>query len=235
MLAINGLLSITKYKIDIRDRKIKMTKEKAQKIINILEKDFPDAKPALGAKNPFQFLIAVILSAQCTDKRVNATTPLLFNRWPDAKSLSNARSGEVEGVIRPLGFFRSKTKSIIGCSKGIVEKFGGTVPKERDDLESLPGVGRKTASVVLGNIFGIPALAVDTHVRRVSKRIGFTGSTNVERIEKDLCKLIPKSKWALTTNLLILHGRKTCKAPRPLCPQCPIKPLCSYYALHYKS
>lgn len=212
-----------------------MTKEKANKIINILEKEFPDAKPALKARNPFQFLIAVILSAQCTDKRVNETTPLLFKRWPDAKALANAKVGEVEGVIHPLGFFRSKTKSIIGCSKGVSERFGGRVPEKREDLESLPGVGRKTASVVLGNIFGVPALAVDTHVKRVSKRIGFTDSTNVVRIEEDLCRLIPKSKWALTTNLLILHGRKSCKAPRPLCPQCPIKHLCNYYALHYKS
>jgi endonuclease III len=156
-----------------------MTKEKTNKIINILSKEFPDAAPALKAKNTFQFLIAVILSAQCTDKRVNATTPLLFKNWPNAKLLSRARQSEVERVIRPLGFFRSKSKSIIGCSRGLVEKFKGIVPKDRVALESLPGVGRKTASVVLGNIFGVNALAVDTHVKRVSKRIGFTKSTNV--------------------------------------------------------
>ncbi|OGQ35912.1 MAG: endonuclease III [Deltaproteobacteria bacterium RIFCSPHIGHO2_12_FULL_43_9] len=212
-----------------------MTKAKANKILNILNKEFHDAKPALKAKSTFQFLIAVILSAQCTDKRVNATTPLLFKKWPDAGSLALAKVGDVEGVIRPLGFFRSKTRSIIGCSKGLVERFGGRVPGNRDDLESLPGVGRKTASVVLGNIFGVPALAVDTHVKRVSKRIGFTNFTDVVKIEDDLCRVIPKAKWALATNLLILHGRKTCKAPRPLCPQCHIKGLCNYYSIHFKS
>lgn len=210
-----------------------MTKQKAQRIINILGNEFPDAKSALKAKNPFQFLIAVILSAQCTDKRVNVTTPLLFKKWPDAKALANAKVKEVEGVIRPLGFFRNKTRSIVGCSKGLVEKFGGRVPRVREDLESLPGVGRKSASVVLGNIFGVPALAVDTHVKRVSKRIGFTDSTDVVKIEEDLCKVIPKTKWTSVTNLLVLHGRKTCKAPRPLCPQCSIRKLCNYYAVHF--
>lgn len=212
---------------------MKMTKQKALKILNILEKAFPVAKPALKAKDNFQFLIAVILSAQCTDKRVNETTPLLFKRWPDAKSLGLAEVGEVEGVIRPLGFFRSKTKSIIGCSKGLVESFEGRVPGEREGLESLPGVGRKTASVVLGNIFGVPALAVDTHVKRVSKRIGLTDSTDVLKIETDLHKLIPKAMWAKTTNLLILHGRKTCKARKPLCENCPINKLCDYFSKYY--
>lgn len=209
-----------------------MTKLKARRVINILENEFPAAKPALTHKDSFQFLIAVILSAQCTDKRVNQTTPILFKRWPDAKALKSAKQSQVERVIHSLGFFRSKSKSIIGCSKGLVDNFGSKVPRDRGDLESLPGVGRKTASVVLGNLFGIHALAVDTHVKRVSKRIGFTKSTNVLRIEEDICKYVPKLKWALTTNLLILHGRKTCKARKPLCPVCPIKNLCNYYALH---
>jgi len=209
-------------------------KQRASKMLSILGREFPEAQSALKAKNHFEFLISVILSAQCTDKRVNQTTPALFLRWPDPKNLAVARPKDVEGVIKPLGFFRNKTKSIIGCAKGLVESHGGRVPKDRESLEALPGVGRKTASVVLGNIFGVPALAVDTHVKRVSKRIGLTKSTNVKKIEEDLCKLIPNKKWAQTTNLLILHGRKTCKAPNPRCPECPITFLCDYYQKNFK-
>ncbi|MFC2075142.1 endonuclease III [Bdellovibrionota bacterium] len=204
-------------------------RQRASKILKTLEKEFPEAKTSLKAKNPYEFLISVILSAQCTDKRVNQETPKLFSRWPNAKALAQAKPKEVEKVIKPLGFFRNKTKSIIGCAKGLVEKHGGRVPSERKNLEALPGVGRKTANVVLGNIFDQPALAVDTHVMRISKRLGLTKQKSPEKIEIDLCKIIPKKKWALTTNLLILHGRKTCKAPKPRCTSCSVSSLCAYY------
>lgn len=204
-------------------------KQRASKIIKILQQEFPNAKSALKSQNPFEFLVAVILSAQCTDERVNKTTPGLFGKWPTPKHLASAKVSDVEKVVKPLGFFRNKTKSIMGCAKDLVERHGGNVPDKREALESLPGVGRKTANVVLGNIFHQPALAVDRHVMRVSKRIGLTKKSNPEKIEEDLCKIIPKQHWALTTNLLVLHGRKTCKAPKPLCQQCRIASFCDYF------
>ena len=161
-------------------------KQRASKIIKILHQEFPDAKSALKSKNPFEFLVAVILSAQCTDERVNKTTPELFEKWPTPKQLASAKVSDVEKVVKPLGFFHNKTKSIMGCAKGLVEKHGGNVPDKREALESLPGVGRKSASVVLGNIFHQPALAVDRHVMRVSKRIGLTKKSDPEKIEEDL-------------------------------------------------
>ncbi|MBI5287131.1 MAG: endonuclease III [Deltaproteobacteria bacterium] len=202
---------------------------KAKKILDILEKEIPDARIALNFTTPLELLIATILSAQATDERVNQTTPQLFKRYKTARDYAEARPQELEGYIRAINFYKNKAKNIIACCKRIVEGFDGNIPKTLDELVTLPGVGRKTANIVLGSTFGQPAIAVDTHVKRVSQRLGLTKSDDPDKIEEDLCNIIPQNRWTKATNLLILHGRHTCKAKGPLCDTCKVRSLCDYY------
>jgi endonuclease-3 len=205
------------------------TPELARQILDILETAHPEATCALHYRNPFELLVATILSAQCTDERVNKVTPDLFRRYPDAPSLAQAKSEDVEEIIRSTGFFRAKAKSLIGCAKGLVAEHGGQVPRDFDAMIRLPGVGRKTASVVLGHTYGIAeGIAVDTHVLRVSNRIGLAHSDEALKVEEQLMALIPRERWVRTTDLLIFHGRKICDARRPACGSCPVFALCRW-------
>ena len=205
-----------------------MSEEKRIKeIIDRLKREYGRAVIALKYRDPFQLLVAVILSAQCTDKRVNEITPRLFSRFPGPREMADADVKEIEEIIRSAGFFRNKAKNIKAASCMIVEKFGGRVPDNMDDLLKLPGVARKTANVVLYNAFGInEGIAVDTHVKRLAKRLGLTNETDPVKIEKDLMKKIPRDLWGRITYLLIDHGRKVCKAQRPDCRHCILEDLC---------
>lgn len=196
-------------------------------ILKGLNEAYPDAKCALKHENAFQLLIATILSAQCTDERVNKVTPTLFRKYPNARAFAYANPKELEQDIRPTGFFRNKTKSIMGASKKIVEEFHGEVPRSMDELLTLPGVARKTANVVLGTAFGIASgIVVDTHVQRVSRRLDLTKNTDPKKIEQDLMKVIPQDRWILFSNQLIWHGRKVCQARKPRCIECNLERLC---------
>ena len=204
----------------------KVARRVALEEMSILEQTYPNAVTALEYENEFQLLIAVILSAQTTDARVNMTTPALFAKYPTPEKLARARQSDVEQIIRSTGFFRMKAKNIIACARDIVEHFGGRVPHEREQLESLAGVGRKTASVVMAAAFHAEALAVDTHVFRVAHRLGLTLGTTPRQVEDDLTALVPPEKWGDATHWLIMHGRAVCKAPTPFCPRCPVNQLC---------
>lgn len=206
--------------------KRKVSRAVATRELEILERTYPRAETALHYDSPFTLLIAVILSAQSTDVRVNMTTPHLFARYPDAPALADADPEEVERIIKSCGFFRMKTRNIIAASRAIVERHGGRVPDERDALESLPGVGRKTASVVLAAAFEQAAFAVDTHVFRVAHRLGLTIATTPRGVEDDVVKLVPPANLRHAHHWLILHGRAICKAPVPLCAGCPVNELC---------
>lgn len=208
-------------------------REKAGKVLDILEREFPEAKSALTFSNPLELLIATILSAQATDKLVNKVTEDLFKKYRTAKDYAVVALSGLEKDIGSINFYRNKAKSIKGCCERLVSVHGGGVPDKLEDLVELPGVGRKTANIVLGNAFGKNALAVDTHVKRVSQRLGLTSSDDPDRIEEDLCKVIPAKRWTKTTHLFILHGRKTCKARGPLCEVCPVKAYCEYYRTQY--
>ena len=188
---------------------------------------YPNARCALDHRNPYQLLVATILSAQCTDKRVNMVTPRLFERHPDAGSLAAADPGEVEDIIRSTGFFRAKTKSLLGMANAVVEQHGGEIPATMDELTHLPGVGRKTANVVLGNAFGKnEGIVVDTHVQRVSYRLGLTRNDDPVRIEQDLIALFPREQWTMLSHLFIEHGRNICVARNPQCADCPLNDRC---------
>jgi endonuclease-3 len=192
-----------------------------------LQKEYPDAHCELDFKTPLQLVIATILSAQCTDKRVNMVTPLLFAKYPDAQSLANANPAELEELIKPTGFFRNKTKSLIGMAKALVEKHGGEVPRTMAELVQLPGVGRKTANVVLGNAFGMnEGIVVDTHVGRVGMRLGFVTESDPVKAEQELMRLFPDADWTQLSHLLIFHGRRICAARAPKCPQCFLSDIC---------
>ncbi|MGC1381320.1 MAG: endonuclease III [Candidatus Baltobacteraceae bacterium] len=206
--------------------KKKVTRKVAIEELAILERTYPHPATALAYRNEFELLIAVILSAQCTDARVNMTTPTLFAKYPTPEKLARARPADVEKIVKSCGFFRMKTKNIIACANDLVERFGGRVPREREQLESLAGVGRKTASVVMANAFNEAALAVDTHVFRVAHRLGLTIGKTPRQVEEDVTALVPPSKWGDTTHWLILHGRAICKAPTPQCYRCPVNALC---------
>ena len=206
--------------------KKKVPRRVAIEALAILEKTYPHAVTALEYGSEFQLLIAVILSAQTTDVRVNMITPALFAKYPTPEKLARARQADVEKIIKSSGFFRMKARNIIACARDIVERFGGRVPHGRDDLESLAGVGRKTASVVMAAAFHAEALAVDTHVFRVAHRLGITTGTTPRQVEDDLTALVPPEKWGDCTHWLIMHGRAICKAPTPLCDRCPVKELC---------
>ena len=202
--------------------KKRVTRAVAEAELAILEQTYPHAETALEYGSPFELLIAVILSAQCTDARVNLTTPFLFAKYPDARALGSANQEDVEAIIKSCGFFRTKAKNIIAAARGLVEKHGGAVPSDREDLEALPGVGRKTANVVMSVVFEAAAFAVDTHVFRVSHRLGLTLGTTPRAVETDVTKLVPPEKWRHAHHWLILHGRAICKAPTPLCGKCPV-------------
>lgn len=203
------------------------TKQRVRRLIRRLKKAYPSANCALIHESPFQLVASTILSAQCTDERVNSVTPTLFKKYPTPQALAVAKQADVEKIIRSLGFFRAKATSLIGMAKGLVERFGGEVPKNLEDLITLPGVGRKTANVVLGTAFGIPTgVVVDTHVRRLSNRLGLTTSMNPEQIERDLMEIVPRSEWIDWSHSLIHHGRRICIARKPKCPECPLLPDC---------
>lgn len=192
-----------------------------------LHETYPDAHCALHHANAYQLLVATILSAQCTDARVNMVTPALFARFPDAHALADADPAELEEMIRSTGFFRSKTKSLLGMAGAVVERHGGEIPDEMDALTKLPGVGRKTANVILGNAFAKnEGVVVDTHVTRLSNRLGFTTQQDPVKIEQDLIRQFPREQWTLLSHLLIDHGRAICVARAPKCPQCPLADLC---------
>lgn len=202
-------------------------RERVGEILQRLHAEYPDAKCSLDHRNPYELLTATILSAQCTDERVNMVTPSLFRAYPSPQDLASARQEDVEELIRSTGFFRSKAKSIIGMATSVAEQHGGRVPAAMDELTALPGVGRKTANVVLGNAFGINAgVVVDTHVKRLSGRLGLTRETDPEKIETDLVKLVPQDEWTDLPHLFIYHGRAVCKAPTPRCEQCVLSDIC---------
>jgi endonuclease-3 len=206
--------------------KRKVSKAVALRELDILKATYPRAETALDYDSPFTLLIAVILSAQCTDARVNMVTPELFRRYPTAKKLGAADPADVEQIIKSCGFFRMKTRNIIAAAQALVERHGGEVPSDGDELEALPGVGRKTANVVQAVAFEKAAFAVDTHVFRVSHRLGLTTATTPRGVEDDVVKLVPERDVRHAHHWLILHGRTICKAPTPLCGKCPVAPIC---------
>ncbi len=202
-------------------------KKRARRIFSLLHKAYPDAHCELDHANAYQLLVATILSAQCTDARVNMVTPALFARFPDAKALADANPAVVEEMIKSTGFYRNKTKSLLGMANAVVEEHGGRVPDEMDALVKLPGVGRKTANVVLGNAFGkAEGVVVDTHVTRLSNRLGLTRNKDPVKIEFDLMKVIAREDWTDLSHLFIYHGRAVCKAPKPRCGECVLAGIC---------
>ncbi len=205
--------------------------QRVAKIVEILSREYQGAECALHHANAFQLLVATILSAQCTDARVNIVTPRLFEEYPDPDALALADPADVQGIIRSTGFFRNKTRSLIGAARTIVASFGGRVPSSMEDLLTLPGVARKTANVVLGTAFGIAAgVVVDTHVGRISGRLGITGAETPVAIERDLMKQIDQNDWINFSHWVIHHGRQVCRARKPRCDRCVLVDLCPYYA-----
>jgi len=195
-------------------------------LLQRLDAAYPQASCALNYRSPLQLLIATILSAQCTDERVNKVTPSLFEKYKTAKDFADADLGELQEAIRPTGFFKNKAKAIKACCQKIVEDYGGEVPATLEEMVTLPGVGRKTANLVLGEVHHIPGIVVDTHVRRLAKRLGLTEHDDPEKIERDLMTLIPKERWTLFSHQLIHHGRQVCKARKPACDRCNLNDLC---------
>ncbi len=200
-------------------------RQRAQLTVERLARIYP-AATELDHRDPFQMLVATILSAQTTDRRVNQVTPELFQRYADAAALARAKPEDVERIIQPTGFFRVKARTLIECSRQLLERFGGEVPRQMEDLVTLPGVGRKTANVVLGVAFGIPGFAADTHVIRLTNRLHLTRSPDPVRIERDICAVVPKEEWTGLSLRLILHGRRVCLARTPRCPQCVLNDFC---------
>ena len=200
---------------------------RAKTLVQRLREAYPDAHCSLDFASPFQLVIATILSAQCTDKRVNMVTPELFRRWPDAAALAGAKQRDLEAVIRSTGFFRAKAKSLLGCARALMDRHGGEVPRTIEELVRLPGVGRKTANVVLGTAFGIASgVVVDTHVGRISRRLGLTRAADAVRAERDLVRVVPRENWIEFSHWLIEHGRGVCSARRPVCDDCSLLDLC---------
>lgn len=199
---------------------------RARRVNRLLAEEYPDARCELDFESPLQLLVATVLSAQCTDKRVNMVTPGLFARYPKAADYAAADRAELESMIASTGFFRAKANSLIGIGQALCERFGGDVPGRLDDLVTLPGVGRKTANVVLGNAFDVPGITVDTHVGRLSRRLGFTTELDPEKVEADLNSLFPRAEWTLLSHRLIWHGRRRCAARKPDCANCVVARLC---------
>ena len=202
---------------------------RARRINRELALTYPDAHCELDFTSPFELLIATVLSAQTTDVRVNMVTPTLFAKYPSPADLAAADRADVEAIIQSTGFFRAKTQSIIGLSQAIVERFGGEVPGRMKDLVTLPGVGRKTANVVLGNAFGVPGITVDTHFGRLARRFGWTTHTDADKVEADVAALIPRREWTILSHRLIWHGRRCCHARQPACGVCPLARQCPSY------
>ncbi|MFZ6033375.1 MULTISPECIES: endonuclease III [Melioribacter] len=205
---------------------MKSEKKRAEKIFQILKEEYPEAKPALNYKTPFELLIATILSAQCTDERVNIVTDKLFKKYKKPDDYIKVKSEELEKDIYSTGFYKQKAKSIKNCCRELIEKYGGKVPADFEALTKLPGVGRKTASVVAGNAFGIPSIAVDTHVIRLTNLLGFVETSDPKKIEFKLKELLPEDLWIVSSHLLMSHGRKICIARRPKCDECSISNYC---------
>lgn len=205
-----------------------LKKEQIKEVLDILEDTYPEAECALHHKNVFQLIVAVALSAQTTDKSVNLVTPALFERYPDAQALAEADAGEVSEYIKRIGMYKTKAKNIVGMAQKLVSEYGGQVPEDYDALVSLPGVGRKTANVVLSVGFGHQRIAVDTHVFRVANRIGLVHEKDVLKTELSLMERVPEDRWSRTHHSLIFHGRQCCDARKPKCDECPINTLCEY-------
>ena len=206
-------------------------RERIKPVIRKLKRKYPGARCSLGYANPLQLLVATILSAQCTDERVNIVTRDLFPRYPSARHYAEAHPKELEEIIRSTGFFRNKTKSLIGMGQALAERYDGAVPRTMAELVEIPGVGRKAANVVLGNAFSIDeGIVVDTHVKRITTRLGFTKQTSPDKIEQDLMELVPKKDWTIFPHLMIHHGRAICQALKPHCEICPIRSLCPFPA-----
>ncbi|HSQ52033.1 MAG TPA: endonuclease III [Nitrospiraceae bacterium] len=199
-----------------------------REIAKTLQRTMPNPKMELDHRSPWELLVATILSAQCTDQRVNQVTPLLFQRYRHPAALAAAHLPEIEEIIRSTGFFKNKAKHLVACGKAVTERFGEQVPQTMEELIALPGVGRKTANVILGNAFGKPGIVVDTHVKRVAKRLGLTRSDNPDLVEQDLQQLLPKSQWTPVSQRLLLHGRYVCLARKPRCSACPIYRHCPW-------
>ncbi len=210
-------------------------KARAAAIAAELARAYPEAKCSLDFSNPYELLAATILSAQCTDERVNLVTPALFKRFPTPADMASGTLEELEVLIRTTGFFRNKAKSLKGMATQVTENFGGSVPRTMEDLRTLPGVGRKTANVVLGNCFDTPGITVDTHMQRVTKRLGLAKASDPEKIERELMPLIPEAERTHFSHLIISHGRAVCTARRPMCEICPVAPWCSYFVKLAKS
>jgi endonuclease-3 len=201
-------------------------RSRAGRIVRRLARAYPDAHCALHFRNPLELLVATILSAQCTDARVNRLTPALFARHPDAAAFANADRKELERLIKPTGFFRNKARNVMLCCKQLVERHGGQVPATMKELVKLTGIGRKTANVILGNAFATPGIPVDTHVGRVSRRLGLTTHTNPVKVERDLMALVPKKHWSMFAHRMIFHGRQVCRARKPRCESCSLAGRC---------
>jgi endonuclease-3 len=201
-------------------------RSRARRLVRELARLYPEARCSLDFATPFQLLVATILSAQCTDARVNGVTPALFARFPDPQSMAAAEAAELEALIQSTGFFRNKAKNLLACSRQIVERHGGEVPQTMDELVQLAGVGRKTANVILGNAFGAPGLPVDTHVARLAKRLGLTRRKTAEQIEQDLNAAVARKEWSLFGLRLIFHGRQVCHARKPACERCTLARSC---------
>ena len=204
-------------------------KRRARKINRILGETYPYAVPELDFENPFELVVATVLSAQTTDVRVNATTPALFARYPDAFALAEADLEELRDLIRPTGFFRAKADSLMALSRRLVDEYDGQVPGRLEDLVTLPGVGRKTANVVLGNAFGVPGITVDTHFGRLSRRFGWTGETDPVKVEHAVGELFERRDWTMLSHHVVFHGRRICHARKPACGACPVATLCPSY------
>ncbi len=207
----------------------RIRRSKAASILPALDRSYPAAHCTLDYRNPLELLVATILSAQCTDERVNLVTPELFKKYPNATAYAQAPVEELETAIRSTGFYRNKARNIQACCRELQQRFSGEVPADLDLLVQLPGIGRKTANVILGNAFHIPGIVVDTHVGRVSQRLGLTDNDDPVKIEFDLMELVPRDRWVTFSHQLILHGRTICQARKPLCPQCPLQTWCDYF------
>lgn len=206
------------------------TKKEAVEIIKILKETYPDATCSLDFSTPFQMAISVMLSAQCTDERVNKTTPILFKKADTPEKMSKLSLEEIEEIIKPCGFYKNKAKNVLSCSKMLIEEFNGVVPDNMEDLQRLPGIGRKSANVIMLEAFNNPqGIAVDTHARRISNRVGLSNKTEPEKIEQDLLKVLPKECYYDANHLLVWHGRVTCDSRKPRCKNCAIKELCDTY------
>jgi endonuclease III len=208
------------------DEDLAARKRRARRILTALGETYPDARCELDFTTPLELLVATVLSAQCTDQRVNSVTPALFHRFPDAAAYAGADGLELEALIAPTGFFRQKARTLQAIGRKLCDEFGGQVPGRLDDLVTLPGVGRKTANVVLGDAFGVPGITVDTHLGRLARRFGWTEQTDPEKVEAELMVLFPKKDWTLMSHRVIWHGRRRCHARRPACGACPVARWC---------